>query len=291
VSRDAEWNVPFAWGPRSVSPQALLTSVTLTLAFASLYLHGVVAAARVHILFEVGVAVALPLALAWGGCFKVTNPRIVQLVWFESTYNLLAIVNQLALMAEAPDVARVLGYGFGGFFALQVYGFIAFEIGDRRYLGAVASACLGGLIFWWLATAAAPEGAIDAAGRFLMWGEEAPLAIRVAYAVWVVNALACDLNDLHLRLILIHAASVAVALGSGEFFHARLLTASHLFVLDLAFQFTRMPSPTLPEDFAHLPLRWRRWYFARLREPLTWLSVGGVVAITLGALLGGLDFL
>ncbi|MEZ4321718.1 MAG: hypothetical protein R3F61_29860 [Myxococcota bacterium] len=108
--------------------------------------------------------------------------------------------------------------------------------------------------------------------------------------MWLFNAAVGDMNDVYPRAVVLHVLSVGISLASGEFFHARLLTASHLFVLDLLFGVTRMPSPFLPEDFVALPVATRRWFFDHVRP-------GVIVAVTLGcaALLGaaavlGLDF-
>lgn len=283
-----EWTVPFEWGPAPVERRRLVCATLVLLGAGLLYQVGVVHAARLHVLVEIGIALGFPVALALGRFFRETNPRILQLLWFESGYNVLVILNKLALGAELPGAATVVGYGFGLFFVVQVYGFVSFELGERRYVGVAQSLVLGGLIAAWFFTAADHGGRIDAAGRFLMWGEDAPLAVQIGYAVWVINALACDLNDLHLRLLVLHLASVTVALTSGEFFHARLLTASHLFCLDLAFQYNRMPPRQVPEDVGFLPVPWRRRFVERIRDPLAWTTLAGVVAVAVAAAALGL---
>lgn len=273
------WTVPFQWGPEPVPPRRLAGTTTLLFGIALLYLFGMVHAARLHVGVEIAIALGFPLLFAASGFFKDTDARILQLLWFESGYNALVILNKLALLYALPAAASAVGYAFAVFFLVQTLGFVRFELDERRPLGIVQSLTLAGLIGLWFFTSADPAGRIDADGRFLMWGEDAPLALQLAYVIWVTNALIGDLNDVNFRLIVLHGASVTVALASGEFFHARLLTAAHLFCLDLAFQYNRMPPRQLPEDIGFLPVPWRRWFIEKGRDPLAAVTLLGMLIL------------
>lgn len=283
------WTVPFAWGPEQVSAGRFLSSSALFAIVAAVYFVGIIGAARISIGFEAVIAMVVPAICLFGGYFEHADPRIKQLMWFESGYNLIALGNKLALVGGAGAVAGWIGWLFVGFFVFQVLGFLAFEFQEKRYLGMVPSAILGIVIFWWFSQAGDVGGVIDAQGRFLMWGTEAPVAVRAIYAVWLFNAAIGDMNDVYPRAVVVHVVSVAVALASGEFFHARLLTASHLFVLDLAFGVTRMPSPVLPETFVTLPVATRRWFFDTVRPPIIVVVTLGCAGLLVAAAVLGLD--
>lgn len=272
-----EWNVPFQDGPSRVSTLRFLTTVGVLAALGAAYQGGLVVGARLHVGVEIAITVGLPLLVWASGLMGSASPRILQLFLFESGYNALTILNRSALALGLTDLAWLVGVGFVVFFVVQAAGFLAFEVRQRRPLGVVASVCMSIVVFWWAATCADLGGSVDADGRFLMWGEDAPWILQGMYATWIVNAVVGDLTDVFPRTVVLHGVSVAVALASGEFFHARLLTASNLFLLDLAFNLTRNHSSILPDDFAGLPPDTRRWLFERLRVPLSALSTLGCI--------------
>lgn len=283
------WSVPFEWGPEQVSARRLFTSSALFVVVVATYLIGVVHLARASLIAHAILAVGVPLLLWLGGLFDEVEPRILQLVKIETGYNLLAVSSKIALTYGWHDAATVIGYGFGLWFLTQVGGFIAFELKERMYTGVAQSLMLGAAIFVWMYSAPDLAGAIDADGRFLMWGEDAPLAVRIMYCTWVVHAMVGDMNDVYLRSVLLHSVSVTIAMLSGAFFHVRLLTAGHFFALDLGFRVTALPSDVGRDDFAQLTVPQRRWVYRYVRPVVIGLTVVSTTGVAIAALVLGLD--
>lgn len=71
-------------------------------------------------------------------------------------------------------------------------------------------------------------------GQFIMWGMEAGPMMKLNYLFWVSNVLLVDYAKFLPAFIIpvVHFASVAISFYSTEFWHVRLITASHLFILD-----------------------------------------------------------
>ena len=93
----------------------------------------------------------------------------------------------------------------------------------------------------------------------LIWGAEAPWTVRGFYVFWVMGLQVNDTRTLPLfRQNAAQWVSVFVSLASGAFFHTRLMTACHLFVLDAVFAYSSWPI-VLGERFAVLPERWQDW--------------------------------
>lgn len=154
----------------------------------------------------------------------------------------------------------------------------------------VQSALFAALVLAWWTTRASHAGALDVDGRLLVWGGDAPLALRLYYIAWCVNVLLVDTRALPaLSQAIVHFVSIGVAFGSGEFFHARLLTASHLLILDLCFGFSFARSNVLGHGFATLTDAQTRAFQERVAPILAWVTTLGCLAIAGAALLLGLD--
>ena len=80
---------------------------------------------------------------------------------------------------------------------------------------------------------------IDSEGRLLVFGEDAPANVMLHYGFWLCGVLFVDYEDFieNSGTQATHFGSFIVSCLSGEFWHARLLTASHLFVLDAILYF------------------------------------------------------
>jgi hypothetical protein len=80
---------------------------------------------------------------------------------------------------------------------------------------------------------------IDEDGRFLLWGDDAPANVLLHYGFWLLGVLYVDYEEVlpNSANQATHLASYLVACFSGEFWHVRLLTASHLFLLDAILYF------------------------------------------------------
>ena len=81
----------------------------------------------------------------------------------------------------------------------------------------------------------------------------------------------------YLRQLWFHVISIAVSLGSGELFHARLLTACHLLLLDLVVPYATPEAPR--SRHLCLPPRWHAWFEAHGRERLAVACAVGVTAV------------
>ena len=83
------------------------------------------------------------------------------------------------------------------------------------------------LIWWPERTSDPPAIVLDEQGRFLMWGEDTPLAIKIICKLWIVNVVVPLPTQAIMQFV-----SLPVSWASKEFFHVRMLTARHLFVFD-----------------------------------------------------------
>ena len=255
-----------------------LGALCATIALLAVYQSALVLACRRSVWFEVALSVVVPAAVALSGRLRFVHPRVMQLALIETYFCVVAIATKLCASASV-GVRAAIGGLFAAFFVVQALGFVVAQRQRRSPHGVFQSAVLLGLVaHWWLGRASA-SGVIDADGRLLVFGVEAPLTVRVAYALWVSNVLLVQTRVLpRLEQAIVHGVSVAVALGSGEFFHARLLTACHLFVLDLAWGYTeREGAPRWLALSPRAMAAFDRWG----RSALAW---GASVAIALVAL-------
>jgi len=217
----------------------------------TLYCYGIVYFARIHVAAEALVSVVfLALALPW---FRKEGEWVsrVRLMVLESLFNVIALLAKVFLLLGIATGSRLLDYLFAGFFVLQVLGFVVAQVRKRKFSVMPATASMAvGLTMWFLSGSGVrltPEGALQ------FWGGDAPVYLRWMYVFWVLGVLLVEYGSLlpKATVLLTHLASVAVAFNSGEFFHARILTASHFFVINSVFLFERKGFGG--ENFASLP--------------------------------------
>lgn len=272
------------------TPRHFLTSIPLVVFVSFVYMAGVVALCRASLLFEAAISLGLPVFCYLAGWFRYKNPRLMQLLMIESFFNLLAVSARLSVAEGWDTVNAVCSWGFVGFFAIQVLGFVAFQVKRRNWHGMLqSSTAVVLLIAWWLSIED-HTNVVDAESRFLMWGEDAPLAIQLYYVTWVINVAFAEALALPwLRLPVAHMVSVAISMASGEFFHIRLLTACNLFVIDLVTGFGMQKPEGLGREFAVIPVDWLDGFWNRFRPALAWVASAGCLAILIGAYFWGLD--
>lgn len=274
----------------SVSPPAvarLIASVVILGALAWLYQAGLLALCRANPWVELGVSIVLPLVVIGGGFAAGALPRLVQLVVFESIFNVLAVTARFAVPG-GWSWTWLLGWGFVVFFVLQASGFVADQARKRSWL-ALGQSVLGfGLVMsWWWSLGPHPTPAVDALGRLYIWGEPEPLWLRITYVVWVVSPLLSASTALpRLHQAVVHVASVGVAFSSGEFFHARLLTACHLLVLDVLFRYGAPSEANAHDPFCTLPAAVMPAYDRWVRPAVAGVGALAVLAIAIGRLFG-----
>ena len=263
------------WATSASSPPdragvRLLVSTFILAALAVVYQLGLVWVARASVGTEAAISLLLPLGCVVGGWVRFGTPRLLQLLAIESFFNLMAVATRLSLLMRWPTGALTHA-GFALFFVVQVGGFLLAQWKSRSRHGVLQSLLGAGLIVDWWWRARETYSAVDPAGRLLVWGTEAPLSVRLAYVIWVTNVLLVQTTRLpRLHQAVIQGASVGVALGSGEFFHVRLLTACHMFLLDLVFGYGKPRPGNASDDFAVLPERLADLHDERGRPLLAW---------------------
>ncbi len=249
----------------------LLVSAPLVFFPASVYLWGLVLITRQSVLLEALVALILPLFFYWRGSLKFFGPRLTQLFFIESLFNLIAVISKGSIQAELPRVNALCSLGFVLFFVFQVGGFIL-TTWKRRKIHGLIQAILMALaiaVFWFdlpdRTTILAPDG------RLLMWGQEASTPLRLLYCAWILNVLFVDSPYMpKLTFGITQLASVAVALWSQEFFHVRLLTACHLFFLEGLLGFAQ--NNALGPSFCAVPKPLQPLFFEKLQPALAWAT-------------------
>ncbi|GAB7143914.1 hypothetical protein [Mycobacterium riyadhense] len=192
------------------------------------------------------ISMGLPAVLIATKKVHFRRVRSMQLFLIESYFMFVAVLSMLAILAGTDQINRYVGYLFFIFFALQTGGFVVDQVKRRSALGIASTIGGASAIFLWGITVAGSSAVIDHAGRFQMWGENAPALIQAIYVVWVIRVLLegrplpkgqCEVPP-KLTDLGAHLSSTAIALLSGQFFFARLLTASQLFLFDGVLQYT-----------------------------------------------------
>ena len=206
---------------------------------AYVYCYGIVHFARIHVATEALISVAfVALAARW---FRLEGEWIsrVRLMVVESLFNAIALLAKVFLLLGIATNSPLLDNLFAGFFILQVLGFVASQIRKRKFSIMPATAAMAcGLTMWFLSGAGVH---LTSDGALQFWGGDAPIYLRWMYVFWVLGVLLVEYTSLlpKATIVLTHLASVAVAFNSGEFFHARILTASHFFIINFVFLFER----------------------------------------------------
>lgn len=266
------------------SAARLAASATAFVAVVALYQHALIALCRRSVLAEVAISLGIPSLFVLTRRLRFIDPRVAQLVFIETFFCVVAITTKLTAGSSA-SVQTAVGALFVGFFAMQAAGFVVAQTRRSSPHGVFQTLVLMAMIAdWWLHRPNA-SGVIDPSGRLLVFGVEAPLTVRLGYVLWVSNVLFVQTRTLpRLHQALVHVVSVALAFGSGEFFHARLLTACHLFVLDLVFNYSEGSEA---RSSLVLPPRVMRAFDAYGRAALAWAASIAIAAVAVGHFVGG----
>ena len=263
------------------------------------YLYGVVATSRKHVVWEFGITMFLPSVtyayFATRDAMSVAPKRTGELIFIESGFNVLAVLTKTCVSYLGGVGNTTLYWLFAFFFFFQTVGFVRSEVLNKKPLSLSVLRSLslfGGIIvqFWQFranALSDATANVVDAEGRFIVFGRDAPKTLAVHYVFWVTGVLFIDYQTMlpHSGIQAVHLASVTVALFSGEFWHARLLTASHLFVLD-AILWVRGGFTVIEAPFATMP---RNVYvlYRRLIPVINLITLVGCLACLLAELACG----
>jgi hypothetical protein len=248
-----------------------------------IYLWGLVHLARLSVWAELGIAVLFPLVILVLGKVKPHSRRTLYLVGIETWFLLMVILSKFSIQYEFPFGNRIAKWGIAVFFVFQIGGFWVTQIRRKKLAGFLQS-CIGALLILLLFTALPGTHTQDPDGRFLMWGAEVPAWMMAFYSFWVVNVLFSDSKRFpYISQVWVHLISVGIALGSGEFFHARLLTACHLFFLDIWLHYSIGEAPF--SQWLKLPDAWHAYFERNIRDRLAWVLLVAVVGVAAWGLL------
>ena len=218
-----------------------------TILLTGIYLGFIIVAVRHRLWVEVSISLLLPLFMLLSKRAKyffekpltMVMKRVFQLVIFESFYNALVIITLFAILFGSASVNAFTAWAFVLFFIIQTGGFVVSLIQRNKSHGIFQSVILFACIILWFYNIQDTSSIVDAQGRFLMWGQEAPLAVKLIYTIWAINGLLADTTVLpRFTQAIVQLVSIALCWWSAEFFHARLLTACHLFLLDGIFAYS-----------------------------------------------------
>lgn len=277
----------FLDGNRATARDALVT-IPLLGVVGAVYLWGLTTVVRQSVLAEATVSLLLPAVVLLGGQVRFRHRRLLQLFLIEAAFNGLAVASQVALRLDVPRAVYALGWAFLAWFVVQWGGFMlqARQRGNRAGL-AIGTSLFVAIVAWFVtAPQVAPVGNAD--GTLAIFGADAPTTVRAVYVLWVFHLTFRGTRTAPLfRMQALQWASIGVALASDAFFHVRLLTAAHLFLLDLLLAYSSWPL-VLGERFAVLPTRWHAT-LARLGPWIDRAVLVGLVGVFAAALRYGLD--
>jgi hypothetical protein len=265
---------------KSISTSYLEFAILFLLTIA--YCFGITVLARKTVWFEIIFGVVLPIVvyLSRRGSGVEVRKRIVQLIVIESIFILIVIVSKFSIFYESASMNHSLNYLILAFFVGQTTLFLIDQRRLKSYFGMVRSFFLFTMLVIWFRRSETVSF-VDSQGRFLFWSGDAPFLIQVYYCVWVTGVLLADSKIMpNFKQAFPHLASVAVAFCSQEFFHSRLLTACHLFVLDMLFVYTGPNSGS----FCVITDEQNAVYEKYVRKSVDWITFVGCIAIFLYSL-------
>jgi hypothetical protein len=235
------------------------SAVLISCFFVLVYLWGVITLIRVHVWVEAVFTVVLPLYMLISGWQRQTESYQQKLIVAESTFCAIAILAKIAILAELAIANTVANYMFLVFLLAQ-FGYYAVFCaaqgmkeetswnkilkGSHYFTAIMAVTMLVSVIIQRLESdhwSGKESNTIGEEGQLMVWGEEAGIMIKLNYLFWIIYVLFCDDMDTKLTkpgiegymlVPMAQLCSVVLAWLSGEFWHARMVTAVHLVVLD-----------------------------------------------------------
>lgn len=258
-----------------------LATAFVVFVVAVFYLLGIILAVRSCLGVEVFVAFLFPaICMAAKLDTKYSHPRIRELFFLESIYNLMVVLSKVAIALQFRALNLVAQWGFLAFMLIQLGGFLR-QVAQKRSAHGMIQTILGiiTLLIWWWGIGDR-TAVIDGLGRFYMWGEETALSFRIIYSFWALNLILAD--SLYLpKLVqaMVQLASLSLSWWSGEWFHVRMLTASHLFFLDGLFGHYGIDVGG--RDFCIIPERYQALYDRRIKAAVRYTCTTAIVCVFL----------
>lgn len=256
-----------------------LVTAFVVFVVAVFYLLGIVLAVRNNLAAEVFVAFLFPaICMAAKLDTKYSHPRIRELFFIESLYNLMVVLSKLAIQVHFSALHIVAQWGFLVFMLIQLGGFLR-QVTLKRSVHGMIQTILGiiTLLIWWWGIEDR-TALVDDSGRFYMWGEETALSFRMIYSFWSLNLILADSMYLpKLIQVMVQLASLSLAWWSREWFHVRMLTASHLFFLDGLFGHYGIDVGG--KDFCIIPEKYQEVYDRRVKGTIRYTCTAAIVCI------------
>jgi hypothetical protein len=186
------------------------------------YMYGVLVASRASTLWEAVISLVIPFC----GWLMFSKAKLSQaprrqgeLILIELLFDLIAVLAKLS----SPRFGIWANYAFCAFFVGQTLGFLRSEEAlipsELRSVTLFLSICTQRMFMNHLASSSETATAIDASGRLIVFGEEAPDNVKLHYLFWLVGVLYVDYESSlpHSALHALHFASFCLAAFSGEF--------------------------------------------------------------------------
>ncbi|EGQ9889683.1 hypothetical protein NTH45_003690 [Vibrio cholerae] len=212
-----------------------------------IYFSGFYQAVQSQVVVAVILTLLLPI-LFWRLVKPVDNQQeITRILILESAFNLLCVV---ALLHIIPF--SVMDKAFMVFFVFQAGGFLLVQKRKKAWLSLAVSLCLSFAILVWIVQAGQTQ-LLDS-GHLQLFGTPVPWQLKAIYTLWLLQLLLVEYRYIlpKVTLLLAHLASLTIALQAEDFFHARIVTASHFLFLSLCFDFKNREWGG--NEFAALPL-------------------------------------
>jgi predicted anti-sigma-YlaC factor YlaD len=235
------------------------SSLVITASISTIYLWGLLELLRVHVWIEAAVTIGLPVFVMVSNYQRHTEDYQRKLIALESVFNVVAVIAKVAIETETAFLNTVASYAFLVFLLAQFAYFVGFCIrkgiqeekswremlkGTHYFTAAMALTVFLAVLIQRIE--AGHWGGVDANtlganGELMIWGGDVGVMLKVNYLFWTFYILLCD--DMHSKLTkpsiqgymtlnVAQLCSVGLSMLSGEFWHARMVTAVHLVVLD-----------------------------------------------------------
>ncbi|BDU37831.1 conserved hypothetical protein [Vibrio nigripulchritudo MADA3029] len=212
------------------SPYYPPLSSLLFLLFCLLYAQGFYSLVESSVWVGFFLTIILP-ALLWPLVKPVDNARELKRIFFlETSFNLLCFM----LLTELISLES-FDKGMMAFIIAHTIGFLYVQWKKQAHASFFLSAYLAISIYVWLA--GSKQTYLDDSGSIILFGTSVPWQLIVLYCAWVLQMLLVEYKWVlpKLTLLITQTASIAIAIFADDFFHARIVTSSHLMFLSLCF--------------------------------------------------------
>lgn len=182
---------------------------------------------------EIFISLLFPLLLIPFFNKNYLTSDIKRLLILETLFNLICITLKQNTFFKIE--LFIFDIAFAIFFLFQSGGFLLSLLSKKAYYNLVPTIALTiGLFVYYLN---GTTTALSSNQEVLIFGYNAPVTLQLIYGCWLVGVLLIDNKFLlpKVTVLVVHVASYIVALHSNEFFHARIVTACHLFILNAVF--------------------------------------------------------